>query len=109
MNLKSTLINKLIALLAMKNKLYKRHTNNPIWLVVVMLLLAFAFTACKKNDPQPEPEPAKPALENLELGLSNSGIGVIGEDFHFDADILAVDKIDKVEVKILPKEGEQTG
>jgi hypothetical protein len=107
MNLKSTLINKLIVLLAMKNKLYKRHTNNPIWLVVVMLLLAFAFTACEKNDPQPEP--AKPALENLELGLSNSGIGVIGEDFHFDADILAVDKIDKVEVKICRKKGKHTG
>lgn len=77
-----------------------------IWSALVLLMLTLA--ACDKNEPEPQAELAspKPTLENLELGLGNSGIGVIGEDFHFDADILAVDKIDTVKVQILPKEGE---
>jgi hypothetical protein len=75
--------------------------------MAVLLFFLASFTACKKDE-QTEmlPETPKPTLENLELGLGNAGIGVIGEDFHFEGDILAVDKIDRVEVKMLQKAGQ---
>ncbi|KAA6438441.1 DUF4625 domain-containing protein [Dyadobacter flavalbus] len=77
-------------------------------MLAALILILLTLAACDKKEPEPMPEPElpKPVLENLELGLGNAGIGVIGEDFHFEGDMLAVDKIDKVEVKILPKEGE---
>ncbi|MGO3109801.1 MAG: DUF4625 domain-containing protein [Sphingobacterium sp.] len=75
-------------------------------MIVAFLLLAATFNACKKDREEYVPEKAEPTIENLELGLSNSGFGVIGRDFHFQADILAGDKIDRVEVQIQQKEGE---
>ncbi|GAA5220845.1 hypothetical protein GCM10025777_14750 [Membranihabitans marinus] len=42
----------------------------------------------------------------MEVGLSNNEIGVIGRDFHFNAEILAGEKIDLVQIKIEPKDGE---
>jgi len=76
-------------------------------IITGLLMLVFFFTACKKDKiEQAEKESPKPTLENLELGLGNAGIGVIGEDFHFEGDILAVDKIDRVEVKMLQRSGE---
>lgn len=87
----------------MKKMLYKTVFKNCLQLAAAIMV----FTACEKNEPEPaKPELPKPALEHLELGLGNAGIGVIGEDFHFDADILAADKIDTVKVRILPKAGE---
>ena len=47
-----------------------------------------------------------PIIENVEIGLGNNGIGVVGRDFHLDLDIVAGDKIDLVQVKIEPIEGE---
>lgn len=47
-----------------------------------------------------------PTIGNLEIGSGNNAIGVIGRDFHLEMDILAGDKIDLVQVRIEPKEGE---
>ncbi len=110
MNLKNILTNKPSLLLAMKNNLVKRQTRSLSVILSALIMIMLTLAACDNNDPEPEPKPEpelpKPTLENLELGLGNAGIGVIGEDFHFEADILAVDKIDTVKVGILPKEGE---
>lgn len=73
--------------------------------IAALLLFIATFTACKKDN-QVEPELPTPTLENLELGLGDAGIGIIGQDFHFEGDIVAVDKIDKVEVKMLQKSSE---
>lgn len=70
-----------------------------------MLLFVSAFTACKKDDDK-APELTKPVIEGIEIGLNNNEIGVIDQDFHFNADITAGDKIDVVEIKILQKTGE---
>lgn len=70
-----------------------------------MLLFIAAFSACKK-DKQAEPEKPAPTISNIEIGLSNNEIGVIGRDFHFNAEILAGSKIENVQVKILPRSGE---
>lgn len=74
-------------------------------LITAVLLLMATFSACKKDNDD-VPELPKPTIENLELGLGDAGIGVISQDFHFEADITAGDKIEKVEVKILQKTGE---
>ncbi|WP_443936796.1 DUF4625 domain-containing protein [Pedobacter sp. MW01-1-1] len=72
-------------------------------ILTLFLVVAIGFTACKKD--QSEAELAKPTIENIEIGLNNSEIGIIGQDFHFNADVIAGDKIDMVEVKILQKVG----
>ncbi len=74
-------------------------------LFLAFLLFASAFTACKK-DKESEPEKLQPTIENIELGLGNSEMGIVGEDLHFDADILAGDKIETVQIKIIQKSGE---
>lgn len=76
-------------------------------IITALLLFVASFSACKKDRAEEvKPETPTPKLEKLELGLGNAGIGVISEDFHFEADIIAVDKIDKVEVKMLQKAGQ---
>lgn len=92
----------------MRNNEFGRKPKNLSVLLSAWIMFVLVFASCDHNDPEPKAEPAlpKPTVENLELGLGNSGIGVIGEDFHFDADILAVDRIDTVKVMILPKKGE---
>jgi len=73
--------------------------------MVVMLLALATFGACKKDRVE-EPELPRPKMENIELGLGDAGIGVIEQDFHFNADVVAGDKIDKVEIKISQKDDE---
>lgn len=72
--------------------------------IIITLLLSIALlTGCEKSQ-----EPVRPvaAIEKVEIGLNNSKIGVIGGDFHFDANVLAGDKIETIEVKILPRIGQ---
>ncbi|RZL51985.1 MAG: DUF4625 domain-containing protein [Pedobacter sp.] len=58
--------------------------------------------SCKKD----ESEPKIATIENLEIGLNNNKIGIIGKDFHFNADVIAGDKLENIVVKILPRSGE---
>ena len=84
----------------------KQRLLSNIKTIAGLLLLMATFLACEKeNQIEPELEVPKPKMENLDLGLGNSKIGVIGEDFHFEGDILAVDKIDTVVVEFLQKSG----
>jgi len=73
--------------------------------MLMLFLIAISFTACKK-DSNDEPELQPPAIENLEIGLNNNETGVIGKDFHFNAEVLVSGKIENVQVKILPRSGE---
>lgn len=73
--------------------------------ITMIILFVATFTACKK-DSQPEPDLTKPTISDIEIGLGNNEIGVVGKDFHFNAEILAGDKIENVLVKILPRSGE---
>lgn len=74
-------------------------------IVAAIFLFVSAFTACKK-DVQPTQELAQPKIENVEIGLNNNEIGIIGRDFHFNADIIAGDKIDVVQIKIIQRSAE---
>ena len=71
--------------------------------LLFLFLTPFAFTSCDDN---PEPVLSVPTIENVEIGSGNNHIGVIGRDFHLNADIVAGSKIDLVQVKIEPIAGE---
>jgi len=73
--------------------------------LLAILLITSVISACKKDE-QDNPESKIATIENLEIGLNNNEIGIIGKDFHFNADVLASDKLETIEVKILPKSGE---
>jgi hypothetical protein len=69
------------------------------------LLAISLFSACKKDE-NPTPEATKPTVEQIEIGYNNNKMGVQGKDFHLDADIIAGDKIESVQVKISQKNTE---
>jgi Domain of unknown function (DUF4625) len=73
--------------------------------ITALLLLATTFTACKKED-SPAPAPPKPTATNIEIGSGNNKQALIGRDFHFNADVLAAEKIKEVQVTITRKPGE---
>jgi len=73
--------------------------------IFAFLIFAATLTACQKDD-EVNPDVALPTISNLEVGLNNNEIGVIGKDFHFNADVLAATKIENVQIRILPRAGE---
>ena len=82
----------------------KHMKIKKIGLAIMPLFLA-TVVACKK-DQDPEIELAEPAIENIEIGLNNNEIGIIGKDFHFNADVVAGEKIEFVQISILPRKDE---
>lgn len=74
-------------------------------LLLFIGFLTAVFTGCDKER-EPEPELTKPTISEVEIGLGNNEIGVIGKDFHFNAEVLAGDKIENVQVKIVPQSDE---
>ncbi|MCJ8497287.1 DUF4625 domain-containing protein [Chryseobacterium salipaludis] len=74
-----------------------------IRMLAVFALLLFTAVSCRSDDDTPEPEKAVPTIENIEIGLNNNEIGTIGKDFHFNADVTAGDKIDKIEVNLVQR------
>jgi len=73
-------------------------------LILASVFAAIAFTGCSNDDS--EKEPAIPAIDKIELGLGNNETATIGEDFHFNAEVTAADKIKDVQVKIVQKSTE---
>ncbi len=72
--------------------------SSPYSLPAFFLLLILLITSsCEDN---PDPILPSPSIDNVEIGSGNNHIGVIGRDFHLNADIIAGDKIDLVQVKI---------
>lgn len=74
-------------------------------IILAFLLFAATITACKKDKPA-EPEKPIPSATNIEIGSGNKQ-ALRGRDFHFNADVVAGDKIKEVQVKILQKSGEK--
>ena len=74
-------------------------------IILAFLLFAATITACKKDKPA-EPEKPIPSATNVEIGSGNKQ-ALRGRDFHFNADVVAGDKIKEVQVKILQKSGEK--
>lgn len=72
-------------------------------LFMLLFIVTTAFTACDNDDTN---EVLKPTATNIEIGTANNKKALIGRDFHFNADVIAGDKIADVQLKILPKIGE---
>jgi len=77
----------------------KTIQKNKSFLALLMLALGI-FTSCEKKDVIELP---MPTISEVEVGLYNNELGSVGEDFHFNAEILAGDLIDIVKVNIEPK------
>lgn len=71
-----------------------------------VILVVIAFIACNKNNDEVIPEAPQPSIENVEIGLNNNEIGIIAQDFHFNADITAGEKIDSIKIEIKQIAGE---
>lgn len=70
--------------------------NTKVLLVAFALVTGLFFTSCNKD----EDTVSKPVITEMELGTSNSHIGVIGSDLHVEAEVTAEAKISKIEVLI---------
>lgn len=70
--------------------------NNYFKLICLFTLSLFVLS-CSNDDEQ---QAQKPTIDKIELGLGNNEIGIIGQDFHFNAEIKAGDKIKNIEIKI---------
>ncbi|WP_215226158.1 DUF4625 domain-containing protein [Echinicola shivajiensis] len=72
--------------------------------VCILLILCFgwAMSSCSEDDAQPDL--ANPQISNIEIGYDNRKEGKVGEDFHFNADIVAGEKIKTLTVQMLQKQ-----
>jgi hypothetical protein len=70
----------------------------------LFIVLSIFFNSACSEDPVPMLQ--APIIENVELGSGDNGIAIIGQDFHFNADVVAGDKIETVEITIRQKGGE---
>lgn len=75
-------------------------------LILAYLFAALTFSGCSNDDNNAEPEKAIPKIDKIELGLGNNETAAIGEDFHFNAEVTAADKIENVQVKIVQRSTE---
>ncbi|GAB3011166.1 hypothetical protein GCM10027284_33020 [Cyclobacterium sediminis] len=66
------------------------------------LLAIIAVLALGSCQEEAEPNLPSPSIDNVEIGLNNDEIGVIGEDFHLNADLLAGELIELVKIQINP-------
>lgn len=82
----------------------KSNRSNPLVLAALFACSVF-FTSCNDED-EPAPQLPVPTMENIEIGLSNNEIGIIGQDFHFNVDIVAGDRIDYAEARIVQRSDE---
>lgn len=73
--------------------------------MIALFLGLFSFTSCN-NDDDLSQDNLKPSIAKIELGLGNNEIGTIGEDFHFNAEVTAGDKIENVQIKITQRSTE---
>lgn len=69
-------------------------------MLAAFVMIAAAISSCKKEQETTLPAPT---ASNVEIGTGNNKRGIIGNDFHLNADIVAGDKIDGVKVIISQK------
>lgn len=66
-------------------------------LFAFVLISAFGFISCSDRKDQ------KPEIDFHELGYENSKKVKAGDELHFDAEIVAKNKIDKIRIEIHPE------
>lgn len=82
-----------------------KQLENAYKTVFFLLIGGMLFlTSC--NDDDENTVMPEPTISEVEIGLGNNEMGIIGRDFHFNAEILAGDKIDSVKIQIKQKADE---
>ncbi|KEO75476.1 DUF4625 domain-containing protein [Anditalea andensis] len=89
------------------NKLFLKNRTGPFKRIPLLfaLLISVILFSCKDEE-DIVPVLQEPTIEKVEVGLNNNETGVIGRDFHFNADVIAGDRIEDIQVKILQRSGE---
>ncbi|MEL4307723.1 DUF4625 domain-containing protein [Joostella sp. CR20] len=76
-----------------------KNTQKLKTLLLSIPVILFVFASCSKDDEDNTPKPL-PTISEIEVGLHDNEIGVIGEDFHFNAEVLAGDLLENVQINI---------
>ncbi|MDR7128951.1 hypothetical protein J2X69_001286 [Algoriphagus sp. 4150] len=71
-----------------------------------LLICLFIVSLFSCKDDEVDPVQVVPTLDKVEVGLNNNEMGVIGRDFHFNAEVLAGDRIETVQIRILQRSEE---
>ncbi len=69
----------------------------------IVLTSTLLFTSCNDDD-----ENSVPEIGDIELGTSDSHIGVIGDDLHVETEVIAEGTIDYIEVEIHQEDSDDT-
>ena len=77
--------------------------TNKMKFMAMGFMTCAVLASCNKDD---GPVLAEPTIENVEVGLGNNGIGVVGRDFHFNMDVVAGDRIGTIQIRIEQRGGE---
>lgn len=72
---------------------------------IALLFLLITAASCSSDDDTIEEQMPVPSMSELEIG-SGDNQGIIGRDFHFNAEVVAGGTIDKVKINIDPRDGE---
>lgn len=80
----------------------KKITN---YILFFILFINLILVSCNNNDDTPAE--LSPTISNIEVGLHNSEIGVVGDDFHFNAEVLAGTLLEAVQINIVQKNQEE--
>jgi hypothetical protein len=65
-------------------------------ITVTVIILSMLTISCDKTD-------SKPEIDFHELGFDNSKTAVAGDELHMDAEIVAENQIDRIEIEIHPE------
>lgn len=88
-----------------RTKNSKLFSYPTAWKTIFAMMLTLLLISCNDDDEQ-TPELPKPTVDDIEIGSGNNEIAVIGNDFHLNANVVAGDKIDYVQIKILQNTAE---
>ncbi|KOF01784.1 hypothetical protein OB69_15695 [Roseivirga seohaensis subsp. aquiponti] len=86
----------------MKSSSLKLLNPKSLRFLLLSGFILSVFFSCENDDP----ELVLPTVDNVEVGLNNNEIGVMGRDFHLNVEVLAGSKIDLVHVYIVPVDAE---
>ncbi len=75
--------------------------NRNIYICAFLLLIGIS---CSNEDI--DPVLRMPTVKNIEIGYGNQKTAVIGEDFHFNADVIAGERIEDILLRIQQREEE---
>lgn len=87
-------------------KIINQHFITRITLFLFLAFFSLMITSCSEDETNIEGPKPEPTISDIEVGLHNNEIGVIGGDFHFNAEVLAGDLLQAVRINIVQRDEE---